>query len=141
METERAQLKNRNLFISNQLEMKQAPYDKLLPEQKIVIAEYAQALYEKREFIVPERYELKKENEKYKLKIEFLEKQVQNLQTENAFRVYGMQMNRGVGNNNNNQEMPVNFEDFFYIFCFFILFFRRKILRNLWIQCVKIMKS
>jgi chromosome segregation ATPase len=114
LETERAQLKNRNLFISNQLEMNQAPYDKLSPEQKIVIAEYAQALYEKREFIIPERYQLLKENEKFKNKIEFLEKQVQNLQTENAFRVYGMQTTRGMINNNNvNYDIPVNFFNLF----------------------------
>jgi chromosome segregation ATPase len=121
LETERAQLKNRNLFISNQLEMKQAPYDRLSPEQKIVIAEYAQALYEKREFIVPERYQLQKENEKFKNKIEFLEKQIQNIQTENAFRVYGMQMNRGmISNNQINSDIPVKF--FYFIFSFVFLF-------------------
>lgn len=100
LETERAQLKHKMFFMANTLEMKEAPFSGLTPEQKKSVAEYAQALYEQKEFIVPERYELIKDNDKLKLRIEYLEKQVQNLQTENAFRLYGIHMNRGnvIGN-------------------------------------------
>ncbi len=97
LETERAQLKHKMLFMANALEMKEPPFSHLSPEQKKSVAEFAQAIYEKREFIVPERYELIKDNEKLKMRIEYLEKQIQNLQTENAFRIYGLHLNRGQG--------------------------------------------
>lgn len=94
LETERAQLKHKMFFMANALEMNEPPFRGLTPEQKKSVAEYAQSLYEKREFITPERYELLKDNEKLKMKVEYLEKQIQNLQTENAFRLYGIHLNR-----------------------------------------------
>lgn len=97
LETERAQLKHKMFFMANALEMKEPPFAHLTPEQKKSVAEYAQSLYEKREFIVPERYELIKDNEKLKMRIEYLEKQIQNLQSENAFRLYGIHLNRNKG--------------------------------------------
>lgn len=100
LESERAQLKHKIIFMANSLEMREPPFSYLVPEQKKAVAEYAQALYENRVHIVPERYELIKENDKQKMRIEYLEKQVQNLQTENAFRVYGLHLNR-MGNSGN----------------------------------------
>ena len=95
LESERAQLKHKMFFMANSLEMKEAPFSGLTAEKKKAVAEYAQALFENTEFIVPERYELIKENDKHKMRIEYLEKQIQNLQTENAFRLYGIHLNRG----------------------------------------------
>ena len=108
LETERAQLKHKILFMSNSLEMKEPPFSNLSIEQKKSVAEYAQALFEKRDFIVPERYELIKDNDKLKIRIEYLEKQIQNLQTENAYRLYGIQLNRGGAQNfGNSNDVPV----------------------------------
>jgi len=107
LETERAQLKHKMFFMANALEMKEAPFSGLTPEQKISVAGFAQALYEKREFILPERYELIKDNEKLNMRIEYFEKQIQNLQTENAYRMYGIHLNRG--NAGGNGEVYIKF--------------------------------
>ena len=102
LETERAQLKHKLLFLANALEIKEPPFNLLTTEQKKTVADYAQSLYEGREFIIPERYELLKDNKDLKTKIDFLEKQITNMQLEGNYRLYG---HFGT-NQNNNGKMP-----------------------------------
>jgi hypothetical protein len=100
LETERAQLKHKNVFLSsnnnnnifkeNNIEI---PFDLLSKEEKKIINEYALALYEKKEFIIPERYELVKENQKLNDKIEFLEKQIQTIKFDNSNKLYNNSIN------------------------------------------------
>jgi Ca2+-binding EF-hand superfamily protein len=114
LETERAQLKHKLVFFANALEIKEPPFSMLTTEQKKTVSEYAQALYEGKEFIVPERYELIKDNQEHKTKIEFLEKQIATMQLESNYRIYGL-YNGNVNSNNkdklNNPNMPDNFKE------------------------------
>jgi Ca2+-binding EF-hand superfamily protein len=120
LETERAQLKHKLLFLSNALEIKEPPFNMLTTEQKKTVAEYAQSLYEGRDFILPERYELLKENSELKNKIEFLEKQISTMQLESNYRIYGV-YNSGnnltnsqrekLGGQNLSQGMPDSFKE------------------------------
>jgi hypothetical protein len=82
LETERAHLKHKLLFATNALEITQPPFNMLTKEQKLTVAEFAQSLYEGTIHIPPERYELLKENQGLKVKIEYLEKQLNTIQLE-----------------------------------------------------------
>jgi len=73
LESERAQLKRRLIFLNNSLQSNEPPFNLLTKEQKVEVAKFAEDLYEGRQFITPERYQLLKENEELKNRISLLE--------------------------------------------------------------------
>ena len=75
LETERAQLKHRLMFLNNSFQINEYPFNLLSKEQKLEVSKFAQDLYEGKKNIQPEKYELIKENEKLKAKIDFLEEE------------------------------------------------------------------
>ncbi len=91
LETERAQLKHRLMFLNNSFQINEYPFNLLSKEQKLEVSKFAQDLYEGKKNIQPEKYELIKENEKLKAKINFLEDENYKFKT-------------GIYNNINNNE-------------------------------------
>lgn len=99
LETERAQLVSKNMFLASSIQTKEKPFSLLTEEQKVEVADFAQALYEKRERIIPERYELMKEKEQLLNKVEVLEKQLQGIQVDTLYKIYNMGNNDKMQNN------------------------------------------
>jgi len=73
LESERAKLKHRLMFLNNSFQINEYPFNLLNKEQKVEVAKFAQDLYEGKINIQPGKYELIKENEILKAKISFLE--------------------------------------------------------------------
>ena len=99
LETERAQLKRRLIFLNNSLQNNEPPFSLLSKEQKVEVAKYAEDLFEGREFIKPERYQLIKENEELKNKIASLENEL------SVFKLGGRGFINKKGDNDNLEEM------------------------------------
>ena len=91
LESERAKLKHRLMFLNNIYQNNDYPFNVLSKEQKLEVYKFAQDLYEGKKNIQPEKYELIKENEKLKAKINFLEDENYKFKT-------------GIYNNINNNE-------------------------------------
>ena len=75
LESERTKLKHRLMFLNNIYQNNDYPFNVLSKEQKLEVYKFAQDLYEGKKNIQPEKYELIKENEKLKAKIDFLEEE------------------------------------------------------------------
>ena len=71
----------------------------LNPEQKIAVLDYVISLSEGRSQLIPERYELLKENQTLKQKIEILEKQLSGVQIESSYKVSNTRFDNMRGNN------------------------------------------
>jgi hypothetical protein len=91
LESERTKLKHRLMFLNNSFQINEYPFNLLSKEQKLEVSKFAQDLYEGKKNIQPEKYELIKENEKLKAKINFLEDENYKFKT-------------GIYNNINNNE-------------------------------------
>ena len=94
LESERAKLKHRLTYLANAADLNEPPFNGLTPEQKVEVARYAQCLYEGTEFITPERYDLLKEIQNLKTKLELLENQNSQYRIDGIYRITGQ-----VGNN------------------------------------------
>jgi Ca2+-binding EF-hand superfamily protein len=95
---ERNLFKNKLKFMKDGFNLNEEPFSLLKPDEQQAVREYAWALYNKSEFIIPERYELYKENQVLHYKIDFLEKQLHNLQLDSSYRM-GMTNNLGISRN------------------------------------------
>ena len=99
LETERAQLKRRLIFLNNTLQSDEPPFNLLSKEQKVEVAKFAEDLYEGREYIKPERYQLIKENEELKNRIASLEDEI------SLFKLGGKNFMNKKGKKDNLEEM------------------------------------
>lgn len=84
LEEERARLKNKLLIFDSYRDAGETPFSMLTLDQQQDVLEYALALHENRQHVVPHQYELFRENEKLKMKVEILEKQLDNMKVEAA---------------------------------------------------------
>lgn len=84
LEEERARLKNKLFIYDSYRDSGETPLSVLTKEEHQKVMEYAVALHEKRAFIVDSQYALYEENKNLKLKIEILEKQLDNIKIEAA---------------------------------------------------------
>ncbi len=82
LETERAQLVSSKLFLASAFQTEDQNFSQLSSKEKLIVANYAQALHEGRVPIIPERYELLNEKERLLNKIDVLEKHLQGLQVD-----------------------------------------------------------
>ena len=98
LESERAQLKNKLLFLSNYSQSNEEPFNLLTKEQKIEVAKYAQDLYEGKKNIQPEKYELMKQ-------INYLNTKIAILEEENNKFKNGFYKNNNNGNNDDLKEL------------------------------------
>ena len=98
LESERAQLKNKLLFLSNYSQSNEEPFNLLTKEQKIEVAKYAQDLYEGKKNIQPEKYELMKQ-------INYLTTKIAILEEENNKFKNGFYKNNNNGNNDDLKEL------------------------------------
>ena len=98
LESERAQLKNKLLFLSNYSQSNEEPFNLLTKEQKIEVAKYAQDLYEGKKNIQPEKYELMKQ-------INYLNTKIAILEEENKKFKNGFYKNNNNGNNDDLKEL------------------------------------
>ena len=74
----------------------------LTPEQKIAVLDYVISLSEGRSQLLPERYELLRENQNLKQKIEIIEKQLSGVQIENSYKISNSRFDHMRGNGNGN---------------------------------------
>ena len=98
LESERAQLKNKLLFLSNYSQSNEEPFNLLTKEQKVEVAKYAQDLYEGKKNIQPEKYELMKQ-------INYLNTKIAILEEENNKFKNGFYKNNNNGNNDDLKEL------------------------------------
>mmetsp|Transcript_25502 Transcript_25502/g.26583 ORF Transcript_25502/g.26583 Transcript_25502/m.26583 type:complete len:2300 (-) Transcript_25502:58-6957(-) len=82
LEEERARLKNKLFILDSYHNAGETPFSVLTKEQQQDICEYAVALHENRQHVIPHQYELYRENDKLKMKIEILEKQLESIKIE-----------------------------------------------------------
>ena len=88
LEEERARLKNKLFILDTYHNSGETPFSVLTKEQQQDICEYAIALHEGRKHIMPHQYELFKENDKLRIKIEVLEKQLESIKIEGSGITY-----------------------------------------------------
>lgn len=99
LEEERAKLKQKIRFIGLVWDSNEFGKGSLTQEQRLMVAQYAQNLYEGKNELPREDYELKKENQNLRNKIDMLEKQLQSVNIDSSYKLFNINDNSGNENN------------------------------------------